>query len=165
MALSLWVSVPLPTAYTHPLEAPGITVNLFLFLASWTHQSGFSSSFAVPFLDPLPLCNLIILSSRVPQSSVLRALLSSHSHSRVSTLSFMAINSLCVLRNSICLVPALVLPRTPDSYNQLPTLHSPLGCLIGVSPPLELSWTLFLEDYFFNEWQNSNVDLCSLYHV
>lgn len=79
MALPPWVSVPLPAAYKRPLEAPGITVNLFLFLASWTHQSGFSSSFAVPFLDPLPLCNLIILSARAPQSSVLRALFSSHS--------------------------------------------------------------------------------------
>ena len=143
MARSLWVSVPLPAAYKHPLEAPGITVNLFLFLASWTHQSGFSSNFAVPFLDPLPLCNLIILSSRVPQSSVLRALFSSHTHSRVRTLSFMAINSLCVLSNPICLVPALALPWTPDSYNQLPTLHSPLGCLIGVSPSLELKLNSF----------------------
>lgn len=94
------VSEPQPLACCPPAScgSPNSTrghCGLFLSLAPRSQQSGFCCNLVVSFLDPLHLCNLIILFSLGPQSSVLvlKPLFSSHTHSRVSTPSFLVTNS------------------------------------------------------------------------
>lgn len=139
---------PQPAAHQHPRGSPNSTrghCGLFLSLLAPRSQQSGCCNLVVSFLDP-HLCNHHSIFPGSPEfCSGLEAPFPATLIPRVSTPSFMVTNS----------------PRAKESHmlnfgfaldsrflKLTLTLHSPLGCLIGVSCSLELKLnSFFLEDY------------------